>query len=132
MPKQDKLQCRGSLDKVLKWYRWIVVYPTLKKLVDDMGFKEFCSINAGNSDNHLIHALVERWWSSTHTFHFPYRKLSFTPLDFVMLTGISFVRGCKLPYDERYSKLEEAEKMFPRHTSSDISYDNITLSYLKK
>ncbi|KAF6143735.1 hypothetical protein GIB67_030625 [Kingdonia uniflora] len=31
---RDKLQCRGSLDKVLKWYRWIAMYPTLKKLVD--------------------------------------------------------------------------------------------------
>ncbi|KAF6140472.1 hypothetical protein GIB67_010302, partial [Kingdonia uniflora] len=43
-----------------KWHRWIAVYPTLKKLVDDMGFADFCSINAGNSDNRLIHALVER------------------------------------------------------------------------
>ncbi|KAF6140783.1 hypothetical protein GIB67_042196, partial [Kingdonia uniflora] len=38
IPNRDELQCRGSLDKVLKWYRWIVVYPTLKKLVDNMGY----------------------------------------------------------------------------------------------
>ncbi|KAF6169377.1 hypothetical protein GIB67_016547 [Kingdonia uniflora] len=117
---RDELQCRGSLDKVLKWYRWIAVYPTLKKLVDGMGFVDFCSINAGNLDNRLIHALVERWWPSIHSFHFPCGELGFTPLDFVMLTGISFRRGREIPYDERYSKLEEAEKMFPGITSSDM------------
>ncbi|KAF6149731.1 hypothetical protein GIB67_017464 [Kingdonia uniflora] len=84
-----------------------------------MGFADFCSINAGNLDNRLIHALVERWWPSTHTFHFPCGKLGFTPLDFVRLTGISFGRGRELLYDERYSKLE-AEKMFPGITSSDM------------
>ncbi|KAF6168462.1 hypothetical protein GIB67_005014 [Kingdonia uniflora] len=131
IPNRDELQCRGSLDKVLKWYRWIVVYPTLKKLVDDMGFEKFCSINAGNSNNRLIHALVEQWWPSTHTFHFPCEELGFTPLDFAMLTGISFGRGHELSYDERYSKLEEAEKMFPGITISDIRYGNITFSYLK-
>ncbi|KAF6167657.1 hypothetical protein GIB67_031240 [Kingdonia uniflora] len=97
-----------------------------------MGFADFCSINTGNSDNRLIHAFVERWWPSTHIFHFPCGELGFTPLDFVMLMGISFGRGRKLPYDERYSKLEEAEKMFPRITSSNMRYGNVTLSYLKK
>ncbi|KAF6148820.1 hypothetical protein GIB67_014191 [Kingdonia uniflora] len=117
---RDELQCRRSLDKVLKWYRWIAVYPTLKKMVDGMGFAEFCSINARNLDNRLIHALVERWWPSTHTFHFPCGELGFTPLDFIMLMGISFGRGRELPFDERYSKLEEAEKMFPGITSSNM------------
>ncbi|KAF6162484.1 hypothetical protein GIB67_026322 [Kingdonia uniflora] len=132
MPNRDEIQCRGSLDKVLKWYQWIVVYPTLKKLVDDLGFEEFCSIKTGNSDNRLIHALVERWWPSIHIFHFPCEELGFTPLDFVMLTGISFGRGRELPYDERYSKLEEVKKIFPGITRSDIRYGNITLAYLKK
>ncbi|KAF6159043.1 hypothetical protein GIB67_032660 [Kingdonia uniflora] len=128
---RDELQCRGSLDKVLKWYRWIAVYPTLKKFVNDMGFAGFCSINARNSDNRLIHALVERWWPSTHTFHFPCGKLGFTLLDFVMLTGISFGRGHELPYGEKYSKLEEVENMFSGITSFDMRYGNITLTYLK-
>ncbi|KAF6172231.1 hypothetical protein GIB67_024853 [Kingdonia uniflora] len=68
----------------------------------------------------------------SNTFHFPCVVLGFTPLDFIMLTGISFGRGHELPYDKRYSKLEEAEKMFSGITSSDIWYGNITLAYLKK
>ncbi|KAF6171987.1 hypothetical protein GIB67_029405 [Kingdonia uniflora] len=97
-----------------------------------MGFEEFCSINTGNSDNRFIHALVKRWWPSTHTFHFPCRELGFTPLDFIMLTGISFGRDRELPYDKRFSKLEEVEKMFPGITSSDMRYGNITFNYLRK
>ncbi|KAF6141089.1 hypothetical protein GIB67_006534 [Kingdonia uniflora] len=123
LPKnRDELQCRGSLDKVLKWYQWIVVYPTLKKLVDDMGFEKFCLIKAENSDNRLIHALVERWWLSTSTFHFPCGELGFKPLDFVILTSISFGRGRELPYDERYSKLEEGKKMFPGSQAPTSGY----------
>ncbi|KAF6176600.1 hypothetical protein GIB67_034462 [Kingdonia uniflora] len=85
-----------------------------------MGFEEFCSIKVGNSDDRLIHALAERWWPSTHTFHFPCGELGFISLDFIMLTGISFGRGHELPYNERYSKLEEAKNMFPGIASSDI------------
>ncbi|KAF6172688.1 hypothetical protein GIB67_042011 [Kingdonia uniflora] len=128
---RDEIQCKGSLDNVLKWYQWIARYSTLKKLVDDMGFEEFCSIKAGNSDSRLIHAIVERWWPSTHTFHFPCGKLGFTPLDFVMLTGFKFGLGRELPYDEMYSKLEEAEKIFPGIINTDIRFDNITLAHLK-
>ncbi|KAF6145233.1 hypothetical protein GIB67_041428 [Kingdonia uniflora] len=97
-----------------------------------MGFEEVCSIKAGNSDNRLIHDLIERWWPFTHTFHFPIRELGFTPLDFVMLMGISFGRGRKLSYYEMYSKLEEADKMFPVITITNIRYGNITLTHLKK
>ncbi|KAF6173084.1 hypothetical protein GIB67_036060, partial [Kingdonia uniflora] len=126
---RDELQRKGSLDKVLKWYRWIAVYPTLKKLVDDIGFEEFCSINAGNSNNRLIHVLMERGRELPYDER--YSKLEEAEKMFPGITS-SDIRGRELPYDERYSKLEEAEKMFPGITSSDIRYDNITLSYLKK
>ncbi|KAF6150450.1 hypothetical protein GIB67_023949, partial [Kingdonia uniflora] len=122
--RKDNRIVWGSLDKVLKWYRWIAVYPTLKKLVDDMSFEEFCSINVRNSDNRLIHVLVERWWPSTHTF----TSLTGTGFHTVRLrhaNGHIFWRGRELPYDERYSKLKKAEKKFPEITSSDISLDRL-------
>ncbi|KAF6171580.1 hypothetical protein GIB67_018104 [Kingdonia uniflora] len=128
---QDEIQCRGSLDKVLKWYQWIAKYPTLKRLVDDMGFEEFLSIKTKNFDNRLIHALVERWWLSTHTFHFLCRKLGFTLLDFVMPTGLFFMMGLELPYDDKYSMFEEAQTIFSEITTNDIRYSNITLAYLR-
>ncbi|KAF6136621.1 hypothetical protein GIB67_016077 [Kingdonia uniflora] len=98
-------------------------------MVDDMGFKEFCSIKAGISDNRFIHALVEWWWPSTHTFHFPCGELGFALLYFVMLTGLKFGIGREFPYDESYSKLEEAEKMFSGITNTDISI-SLRVGYL--
>ncbi|KAF6166456.1 hypothetical protein GIB67_038193 [Kingdonia uniflora] len=127
---RDEIQCRGSLDKVLKWYQKIVRYPTQKRLVDNMGFEEFLGIKARNSDNRLIHAPVERW-PSAYTFYFPCEELGIIPLDFVMLTSISFGVGLELPYDDKYSRFEEAEAMFPRITANDIRYGNINLTYLK-
>ncbi|KAF6137217.1 hypothetical protein GIB67_030981 [Kingdonia uniflora] len=137
IPNRDELQCKGLLDKVLKWYRWIAVYLTLKKLVDDMGFVKFCSINAGNSDNRLIHALVERWWPSTHTFYFPCGELGLTPLDFVMLMGISFGRGRELSYDERSRQLTRSEVRVASALSTQrvplasVSYGHGTSSQVK-
>ncbi|KAF6168459.1 hypothetical protein GIB67_005011 [Kingdonia uniflora] len=98
----DKMQCRGSLEKVLKWYQWIAKYATLKRLADDMGFEEFLSIKAVNSDSRLIHTLVESWLPSTHTFYFPCGDLGFTPLDFIIRTGLFFGMGFKLLYDDKY------------------------------
>ncbi|KAF6157928.1 hypothetical protein GIB67_015244 [Kingdonia uniflora] len=100
-------------------------------LVDNMGFEAFLRIKAGNSDNRLIHALVERWWPSTNTFPFLCGKLGVMPLDFVTLTGISFGIGLELAYDDKYSVFEEAQTLFPRITTADIRYGNITLAYLK-
>ncbi|KAF6164552.1 hypothetical protein GIB67_025378 [Kingdonia uniflora] len=96
-----------------------------------MGFEEFFTIKTGNSDSRLIHALVELWWPSTHTFYFPYGELGVMPLDFVMLMGISFGWGFELPYDDKYSKFDEAQTLFPKITQDDIRYSNIALAYLK-
>ncbi|KAF6137688.1 hypothetical protein GIB67_023622 [Kingdonia uniflora] len=120
LPNQDEIQYRGSLDEVLKCFQWIVRYPTLKRLVDNMDFDKLLSIKAENSDNLLIHDLVEWWRPSTHTFHFPCVELGVMPLDFVMLTSLRFGVGLKHPYDDKYLMFEEAQAMFPRITTNDI------------
>ncbi|KAF6154428.1 hypothetical protein GIB67_028320 [Kingdonia uniflora] len=113
LSNRDEMQYWGSLNKVLKWYQWIAKYPTLKRLVDNMGFKKFLSINTRNTDNRLIHVLVERWWPSTHTFHFPYGEHGFTPLDLVMLAGLVFGKGFEIPYDDKYSMFEKHKRCYP-------------------
>ncbi|KAF6170771.1 hypothetical protein GIB67_015723 [Kingdonia uniflora] len=125
---RDEIICRGSLDKVLKWYQWISRYPTLKALVDNMGFEEFLTIKARNSDNRLIHAPVERW-PSTHTFNFPCGEFGVMPLNFVMLTGISFGRGFKLPYDDKYSQFDEVQTLLFGITQAHIRYVRVRLGY---
>lgn len=41
-------------------------------------------------DNALIQALAEKWWDTTHTFHFDkFGEMTLTPKDFSAITGIS-------------------------------------------
>ena len=35
-------------------------------------------------------ALVEQWMDTTHTFHLPFGEMTITPLDFTVITGLSF------------------------------------------
>lgn len=36
----------------------------------------------------IMVALRERWWDSTHTFHFPWGEMTMTPTDFTYITGL--------------------------------------------
>ena len=38
----------------------------------------------------FILALLEWFWDTTNTFHFPWGEMTITPFDFAMLTGLSF------------------------------------------
>jgi len=38
----------------------------------------------------LILALLESFWDTTNTFHFPWGEMTITPFDFHMLSGLSF------------------------------------------
>ena len=62
------------------------------------------------ADRSLVYALIERWWDTTHTFHFPQGKIGITPLDVTMLTGMSIKRGRAVTYgDYGYSKFDHAQ-----------------------
>ncbi|KAF6173956.1 hypothetical protein GIB67_039907, partial [Kingdonia uniflora] len=84
-----------------------------------------------NNDSRLVHALVERWWPSTQTFHFPCGELSFTQLDYVMQTAHPCGIKINLPYDDKYSNVDEASKLLSQITNNYIKYRNITLVFLK-
>ena len=66
------------------------------------------------ADRSLVYALIERWWDTTHTFHFPQGEIGITPLDVTMLTGMSIERGRAVTIgDDRYSKFDDAQRFWP-------------------
>ncbi|XP_055960635.1 protein MAINTENANCE OF MERISTEMS-like [Mercurialis annua] len=45
-----------------------------------------------------LRALMERWIDTTHTFHLPVGELTTAPLDFLLITGMTF-GGSPVPFD---------------------------------
>ncbi|KAF9624295.1 hypothetical protein IFM89_009203 [Coptis chinensis] len=66
------------------------------------------------NDKALTYALVERWWDTTHSFHFPCGEATITPLDFSMLTGLSIGRGRLLQSNRSYETFELEEMTISR------------------
>ncbi|KAF6147077.1 hypothetical protein GIB67_036796 [Kingdonia uniflora] len=87
LTNRDEIHCKGSLDKVMKWYE------SLKILIDNMGFKEFLSVKTGNLDNRLIHTLLECWMGQQLPHKDKYSSLSNASKMFPEVTrkDISFV-----------------------------------------
>ncbi|KAF8392022.1 hypothetical protein HHK36_022362 [Tetracentron sinense] len=65
--------------------------PSLKDALGRTPLGPLLTIPRIQSDWRLVAALCERWFGETNTFHFPCYKLTITPLDIVMLTGIPIV-----------------------------------------
>ena len=38
----------------------------------------------------LVLGLLEWWWDTTNSFHFPWGEMTLTPLDFTMISGLAF------------------------------------------
>ncbi|KAL7258257.1 hypothetical protein ACSBR1_004389 [Camellia fascicularis] len=56
----------------------------------------------------LLGTLVERWWDTTNSFHFPTtRKMTMTPYDFTMITSLG-VGGDPIPFDIDMGEWEAA------------------------
>ena len=58
----------------------------------------------------FLRGLLEFWWDSTGTFHFPWGEMAVTPFDFAMITGLHFggrpVR--EVPHDrEEHRSMEQ-------------------------
>lgn len=82
------------------------------------GFGDFISVlRAGGDDDAkekgLLRGLAERWWDTTHTFHFDnVGELTMTPRDFSAIIGVR-VAGKPLENDISFwSKKEKVEKLF--------------------
>ena len=48
--------------------------------------------------NLVVRALVEFFWDTTNTFHFPWGEMTVTPADFSLITGLEF-QSTPLPFD---------------------------------
>ncbi|XP_030932342.1 uncharacterized protein LOC115958117 [Quercus lobata] len=88
------LKSRGSL-QMLKSI-WEALSPAIKNIINDAGFGTFFEALL-NQETHeykdlqLLLALLERFWDTTCTFHFPgIGEVMLTPYDF------SIIRGLKL------------------------------------
>lgn len=76
----------------------------------------------------IMLALRERWWDSTHTFHFPWGEMTMTPTDFAFITGLPS-EGEPLTVDPFYFRKKTEIKAFLgtdfKPTSDDIRLDRL-------
>ena len=107
---------RGCGNRILcdKWYKELPASVKLK--VAEAGFGEFVKV-LGNEyscrKRTILRALVDRWWDTTHTFHFDeFGEMTMTPSDFSAITGIP-VFGMPVEYDVyAYKKVDELVRWF--------------------
>jgi hypothetical protein len=101
------------MSSVNKWWKAMVAKgDCFAEVRDEILVSPFGSLfrcGYQNADRSLIYALIERWWDTTHTFHFPQGEIGITPLDVTMLTGMSVGRGRAVTFgDGQYSSFEDA------------------------
>ncbi|KAI5344927.1 hypothetical protein L3X38_012804 [Prunus dulcis] len=66
-----KIRGCGNNEKCALWYN-TAMHEMVKAKVQEAGFLPFLSIlgHGKKGDRPLLVALAERWWDTTHTFHF--------------------------------------------------------------
>lgn len=102
---------RASLHSVEEWWRLIRTNPLfahIRARVELTPFFPLLDLKYPQGDRVLHLALGERWWSTTHTFHFPVGEIGISPLDFVAMTGIGF-GGNRLDLDSPEWLITDAE-----------------------
>lgn len=88
-------------------------------------------IDTDKSSIWFVEALVERWWDTMYIFYLPCGELGFTPLDWIMLTGLSIGVGDPPPYNDEYT-LKVAKALFFSDISDfDWKSKRIRWSFLK-
>ncbi|KAF6151715.1 hypothetical protein GIB67_001998 [Kingdonia uniflora] len=128
---QDSMRIHGTFTSVFKVWKDIATLPAVRDAVVNI-FGQFMDIRLGNSDNRLIQALTERWWSTTHTFLFPCVEIEVTPLNFTMMTSLSIGRyPTQVPYDGVWSILSSARQLLLNIDSNHIKSGNVSIAHLK-
>ena len=97
----------------------------VQKNIERAGFGELVKIlGLGNADKLLLQALTERWWDTTHTFHFDnVGELTITPKDFSALTGLQ-VCGQKVTWEQQTPLTDDViERYFGRQILNLLNAD---------
>ena len=96
---QPHVKGHGTLGKCLEWFNELYESrPRVKNNIEQAGFGHFVTLlERPSNDLVILHALAERWWDSTNTFHIRFGEMTMTPPDFAMITGISFDGDCITP-----------------------------------
>ncbi|KAF6167133.1 hypothetical protein GIB67_029771 [Kingdonia uniflora] len=128
---RDSMRVHGTFTTVFKVWKDIAILPAVRDAVVNI-FGQFMDIRLGNSDNRLIHVLIERWWPTTYTFMFPCAEIGVTPLNFTMLTSLSIGRyPTQVPYDDSWSILSNARQLLPNIDFSHIKSGNVSIAHLR-
>ncbi|CAB4289612.1 unnamed protein product [Prunus armeniaca] len=130
----------GNNDKCATWYNK-AMHDTMKAKVKQVGFLFFLSIlgHGKKGDRPLLVALAERWWDTTHTFHFDeVGEMPMTLTDFTTIIGLR-VGGKRLKYDlEIYKNKNKLVKLFGKPIAEllagerRVSYESLSTLYWKK
>ncbi|ONI09437.1 hypothetical protein PRUPE_5G238200 [Prunus persica] len=117
------------------------MHEMVKAKVQEAGFLPFLSIlgHGKKGDRPLLVALAERWWDTTHTFHFDeVGEMTMTPTDFSAITGLR-VGGKRLQYDfEMYKNKNKVVKLFGKPIADllagerRVPYDSLCTPYWNK
>ncbi|KAL0001951.1 hypothetical protein SO802_015732 [Lithocarpus litseifolius] len=90
--RSKSLKSRGSLQMLKN--SWAALSPSIKNIINEAGFGTFFETLL-NQDTHkykdlqLLLALIECFWDTTCTFHFPsIGEVMLTPYDFSVITGL--------------------------------------------
>ncbi|XP_026416960.1 protein MAIN-LIKE 1-like [Papaver somniferum] len=86
--KQHDIVFRSNLEDLEDLYNRVVVHESASEVIQNSGLARFFEIRIKRVDQQLSYGIIERWWYSTNSFHFPNFEIGFTPLDFVHLSRI--------------------------------------------
>ena len=125
---------RGSWLRCMTQYYDHLPQPILDRL-HASPFRDFLDLpRFAHVDRCLVEALSERWWPTTHSFHFPDFELGLTPLDFYMLTGIEVGRPDRVPvpFDSAYEEFQSYSIYLPDMAEDLVTGGAVTLTTLQQ
>jgi len=110
---------------------WEHLPPVVRWVVSSTGFGRLASaLDETPRSTAVLCALGERWWDTTHTFHFGFGEMTVTPIDVQQLLGLD-CDGEQIEVDRSLRVRPEAVRAALDDVGRIVSGDSIRLSLLK-